>query len=555
MKRGAPEIAQQAQVGLEPGQQQEQAHADDPEGVEQVQLLGARGEDGGERRRRVVAEQAGAERDAARHLADHGRQPDPLGDLRADPRHADQERQLDEQQEDGVTRQARLVHATPTLARRVYSRAIVADDDKTGTARRVRTRVLVRIVPYLLLLYFVAYLDRVNISYAALEMRHDLRLTDSQYGFGAGIFFFGYFLFEIPGTLMVEAWSARKWIARILVGWGLVACAMAFIETPRQFFWLRFLLGAAEAGFFPGVVVYLSHWFRVEDRARAFAFFMLAVPISNIVGAPVSGLLLGVHWGGLAGWRWLFLLEGLPAIVLGVVTIYFLTDRPRDARWLTAAEKDYLQEALARESAETPPQGPGGWSLARAVFRREILLLVLAYFGIVTTSYGFSLWMPTVVKSLTGLPNFTVSLLATLPYVAGGICTAVDRPFVRSHRRAALSRHRPDADGGRRPLHRRRLGRAGGPPPEPGAGRRRHLRVHAAVLGDAALVPLGRGRRRGGRAHQLGRLPGRLRRAILDGKNEDGGDRLRAGLAALGATATFAAVMVFLVRPPRRIAV
>ncbi len=158
-----------------------------------------------------------------------------------------------------------------------------------------------RIVPYLLLLYFVAYLDRVNISYAALEMRHDLRLTDSQYGFGAGIFFFGYFLFEIPGTLMVEAWSARKWIARILVGWGLVACAMAFIKTPRQFFWLRFLLGAAEAGFFPGVVVYLSHWFRVEDRARAFAFFMLAVPISNIIGAPVSGLLLGVHWAGWPG--------------------------------------------------------------------------------------------------------------------------------------------------------------------------------------------------------------------------------------------------------------
>ncbi len=394
--------------------------------------------------------------------------------------------------------------------------------------RRVRTRVLVRIVPYLLLLYFVAYLDRVNISYAALEMRHDLRLTDSQYGFGAGIFFFGYFLFEIPGTLMVEAWSARKWIARILVGWGLVACAMAFIQTPRQFFWLRFLLGAAEAGFFPGVVVYLSHWFRVEDRARAFAFFMLAVPISNIIGAPVSGLLLGVHWAGMAGWRWLFLLEGLPAIVLGVVTIYFLTDRPRDAHWLTAAEKDYLQQALARESAETPAHGPGGWSLARAVLRREILLLVLAYFGIVTTSYGFSLWMPTVVKSLTGLPNFTVSLLATLPYVAGGICTAVtglssDRTGER--RFHAIVPMLMAAAG----LF---IGVASRAPalrlPEPGAGRRRDLRFHAAVLGDAALVSVGGGRRCGGRAHQLGRLPGRFRRAILDGKNEDGRDGLRA---------------------------
>ena len=149
-------------------------------------------------------------------------------------------------------------------------------DDELG--RRVRARVLLRTVPYLLLLYFVAYLDRVNISYAALEMRHDLPLTDSQYGFGAGIFFFGYFLFEIPGTLLVETWSARKLIARILVGWGLVACAMAFVHTPRQFFWLRFLLGAAEAGFFPGVVVYLSHWFRVEDRARAFALLHAGGP-------------------------------------------------------------------------------------------------------------------------------------------------------------------------------------------------------------------------------------------------------------------------------------
>ena len=301
----------------------------------------------------------------------------------------------------------------------MYARPPILDD----LGRRVRARVLVRIVPYLLLLYFVAYLDRVNISYAALEMRHDLPLTDRQYGFGASIFFVGYFLFEIPGTLLVETWSARGWIARILIGWGLVACGMAFVHTPRQFFWLRFLLGAAEAGFFPGVVVYLSHWFRVEDRARAFALFMLAVPISNIVGAPVSGLLLGAHWGGLAGWRWLFLLEGLPAIVLGVVTIFYLTDRPSDARWLTADERDFLTLALAREAEAAPPSA--GWrATARAALRRPIVLLVLAYFGIVTTSYGFSLWMPTIVKSRTGLSNLTVSLIATLPYVAGGLCTA-----------------------------------------------------------------------------------------------------------------------------------
>ncbi|HXU62030.1 MAG TPA: MFS transporter, partial [Polyangia bacterium] len=235
---------------------------------------------------------------------------------------------------------------------------------------RIRRRALVRIVPYLLLLYFIAYLDRVNISYAALEMRRALPLTDTQYGFGAGIFFAGYFLFEIPGTLLVETWSARGWIARILIGWGLVACAMAFVKTPSQFYWLRFFLGAAEAGFFPGVLVYLSHWFRAEDRARAFALFMLAVPMSNVIGAPVSGLLLGAHWGGMAGWRWLFLLEGMPAIVLGVATIFLLTDRPSQARWLTDEERQHLEAELAREAAATPT--PPGWrAFVRAVARRE----------------------------------------------------------------------------------------------------------------------------------------------------------------------------------------
>ncbi len=432
-------------------------------------------------------------------------------------------------------------------------------DDELG--RRVRGRVLLRTVPYLLLLYFVAYLDRVNISYAALEMRHDLPLSDSQYGFGAGIFFFGYFLFEIPGTLLVETWSARKLIARILVGWGLVACAMAFVHTPRQFYWLRFALGAAEAGFFPGVVVYLSHWFRVEDRARAFAFFMLAVPISNIIGAPVSGLLLGVHWGGMAGWRWLFLLEGLPAIVLGVVTVFYLTDRPRDARWLDAAEKEHLLAALARESAATTPgatdaaDAVGVRPLARAVAQRDILLLVLAYFGIVTTSYGFSLWMPTVVKSLTGLSNLTVSLVATLPYVAGGICTAI----------IGLS---SDRTGERRvhtmvPMLMAAVGMTIG------------VASHAPVLGLVALALVGAGiygfmpafwpmprwflsgaagAAAIGLINSVGCLGGFVG-PFLVGRLKSASAGYAPGLAALGATATFAAVMVFLVRRPRRIAV
>ncbi|HXJ23460.1 MAG TPA: MFS transporter [Polyangia bacterium] len=418
--------------------------------------------------------------------------------------------------------------------------------------RRIRSRALVRIVPYLLLLYFIAYLDRVNISYAALEMRRALPLTDAQYGFGAGIFFVGYFLFEIPGSLLVETWSARGWIARILIGWGLVACAMAFVQTPRQFFWLRFLLGAAEAGFFPGVLVYLSHWFRVEDRARAFALFMLAVPMSNVVGAPISGLLLGVHWGGLAGWRWLFLLEGLPAIVLGVVTIFVLTDRPAQARWLTAAERGHLEAELAAEAAATPV-APGWRAGARAVARREIWLLVLAYFGIVTTSYGFSLWMPTVVKGLTGLSNLQVTLVATLPYIAGGLWTG-------------LSGWSSDRSGERRwhtilPMLSAAAGMALGVATRaPGWGLLALALVGGGIYGFMPsfwamprwFTSGAAGAAAVGLINSTGCLGGFVG-PYLVGRLKTGPTAYGPALAALGITATFAALMVFFVRPPRRL--
>ena len=200
-------------------------------------------------------------------------------------------------------------------------------------AERARRRIARRILPYLFLLYVIAFLDRVNVAYAALDMTRDLGFTPEVFGFGAGIFFIGYFLLEIPGALLVEKWSARGWIARILITWGIATIVVGFVKTAQQFYWARFFLGLAEAGFFPGMIVYLTHWFRAEDRARAVALFMSAVPVSNILGAPLAGLVLEkVRWVGLPGWRWIFILEGIPAIVFGIITIFYLTEDRKSTR-------------------------------------------------------------------------------------------------------------------------------------------------------------------------------------------------------------------------------
>src|SRR5215472_13062870 len=214
---------------------------------------------------------------------------------------------------------------------------------------RARRRIVRRIIPYLFILYIIAYLDRVNFGYAGLQMKGDLGFNDAIFGLGAGIFFIGYFLLEIPGTLIVENWSARLWIARIMISWGVLAICTGFIHSANQFYIVRLVLGAAEAGFFPGIIVYLTHWFRYEDRAKAVAMFMAAIPISNIVGAPLSGVILGANWYGIPGWRWLFIIEGAPAIILGVVTIFYLTDRPDQAKWLPEDERDWITSQLERE--------------------------------------------------------------------------------------------------------------------------------------------------------------------------------------------------------------
>ena len=280
---------------------------------------------------------------------------------------------------------------------------------------RARRRIMRRLLPYLFLLYIINYLDRVNVSYAALEMTKDLHFTAEVFGFGAGIFFVGYFLLEVPGTLLVETWSAKAWIARIMITWGLVAVLMGFMNSATQFYWLRLVLGAAEAGFFPGIIVYLTHWFRYQDRAKAVALFMAAVPLSNFIGAPFSGLLLGVNWFGLAGWRWLFILEGAPAVILGIVTIFYLTDRPHQARWLAEDEREWIRAELEKE--KEIKKGAHSYRVWEALRHREVVLLALAYFFIVTGTYGLNFWLPTIVKSLSGLPNMLVTLVTALPYL------------------------------------------------------------------------------------------------------------------------------------------
>jgi len=286
-----------------------------------------------------------------------------------------------------------------------------------GLAQRATKRIAWRLLPFLFVLYVIAFLDRVNVGYAGLEMSRDLNFTDRVFGLGAGIFSIGYFLFEIPGALIVERWSARRWIARILISWGLVTALMAAVHTSRQFYLARFLLGVSEAGFFPGIVVYLTHWFRYEDRAKAGAMFMAAIPMSSIIGSPLAGWILSHHWAGMAGWRWLFIVEGMPAILFGFLTLVYLTDWPAHATWLAADEREWISAELKREKeAKTRVRS---WTIWEAMRSREVILLTLVYFFAIIGIYGFVIWFPTIVQRATGLPNMAVTLLSALPYVAG----------------------------------------------------------------------------------------------------------------------------------------
>jgi ACS family tartrate transporter-like MFS transporter len=293
-----------------------------------------------------------------------------------------------------------------------------AEADSLG--RTTLVKVSWRLLPFLLLLYVIAWLDRVNIGFAALQMNADMGFSDTVYGFGAGIFFIGYALFEVPSNLVLARVGARLWIARIMVTWGILSVAMMFIAGPISFYVLRFLLGVAEAGFLPGIIYYLGNWYPAKDRARAVSWFMLAIPLSTVVGGPLAGLLLQLDgWHGLEGWQWLFLLEGLPAIVLGFVVLKYLTDSPEKAEWLEPSERHWLAERMAHE--QRAAHARHGVGLKAALTHPTVWLLGLILFACQSGSYGLTLWIPQIVRSLSGLSDLTVSMISALPYVAAAI--------------------------------------------------------------------------------------------------------------------------------------
>ena len=291
-------------------------------------------------------------------------------------------------------------------------------DARTGA--RAVARVRARLIPFLFALYVVSYLDRVNVGFAALHMNADLGLGPEIFGLGAGIFFLGYFLFEVPSNLLMLRFGARLWIGRIMISWGLVSCAMALTGGVTSFLVLRFLLGLAEAGFFPGMILYLSQWFPAAERARAVALFMTATALAGVVGGPISGALLRMHGlGGVAGWQWLFVLEGLPAVVLGIVVLARLPDGPHEARWLDADERAWL---LAHLAAEREAQSAAGGHAVRDAFTaRAVWRLAAVYFGIVFGFYGISFWLPQIVQAFGGLDELEIGLVSAVPYVAAAL--------------------------------------------------------------------------------------------------------------------------------------
>jgi ACS family tartrate transporter-like MFS transporter len=284
----------------------------------------------------------------------------------------------------------------------------------SGLEAGVVRKLLWRLLPFLFLLYIVNYLDRINVGFAALQMRDQLGFSDDVFGTGFGIFFIGYFFLQVPSNLALARVGARRWMAAIMISWGIVSCCMVFVRTVHSFYSLRFVLGAAEAGFFPGIILYLKNWFPASARARAVAWFMTANPLAGVVGGPISGALLNLHHAGLAGWQWMFIIEGVPAVLLAVVVVLTLKDHPQDAGWLGSEEKAWLVGTLDRERQAVVSR-TDVWA---AFLNWRVWLMVIVYFGLTASAYGLILWMPNYIHSLSLLSNFGIGVVSVIPYVA-----------------------------------------------------------------------------------------------------------------------------------------
>ncbi len=284
----------------------------------------------------------------------------------------------------------------------------------SNLADRTRHHTALRLLPFLFALYIANYLDRTSVAYAAIGMTRELGFSDRVFGLGAGVFFVSYVALQIPGALLVERWSARRVICLTMIAWGSMTALTAWVHTPFELYAARFLLGAAEAGFFPGVIVYLSHWFIDKDRGKATSNFMSAIPLSFVIASPIAGLILGHSWLSLAGWRWLFILEGLPAIVLGAIAYFYLSDLPAQANWLVPEQRKWIEDKLREEK----PVAVDTMPILEALKSRTIVLLASVCFLNYFAYYSFLFWLPTMLKRQSGLSDLNVGMLGALPYVA-----------------------------------------------------------------------------------------------------------------------------------------
>jgi ACS family tartrate transporter-like MFS transporter len=292
-------------------------------------------------------------------------------------------------------------------------------------AKRIVRKIMIRVIPLTFFLYIVAFLDRVNLGYAALQMNKELVLSSGAFGFAAGIFFVGNVLFEVPSSVLLLRYGPRKWIARIILTWGIVATAMAFVQNAPELYILRFILGVAEAGFIPAIVFYYSLWFRAEERASVISMFLLAMPITYLFGAPISTALMEyMHFGGISGWRWMLFVEGLPAVIGGVICYVYLTDSPEDARWLSRAEKDWLAREFERERTSLPHVKD--LSVRQAVKNPAIMLMSTVYFLAQVGTLGIGYWLPQIVRNFSARLSLTqVGLIAGFPFIITAIAMIV----------------------------------------------------------------------------------------------------------------------------------